>query len=140
MRTDVRFQRVGKPVQALDATESPEAEILGRKSRFTRHDIKLCLWVTNVSTEGGVVTLQENYDLSTVNRALKVFKLFNSYFDLAKPNMVNIIVKHGVEHHIVTSGQLVYSKAGQLAPDKFKLVKQEFLFMLDFNIIRPYNI
>ncbi|GFU94615.1 hypothetical protein TNCV_2984091 [Trichonephila clavipes] len=46
------------------------------------------------------------------------------------------VVKHGVKHHILTTGQPVYSKARQLAPDKLKLAKQEFQFMLD-NIIRP---
>ncbi|GFW96559.1 transposon Ty3-I Gag-Pol polyprotein [Trichonephila clavipes] len=52
-----------------------------------------------------------------------------------KPNLVNR--KHEVKHHILTTGQPVYSKARQLAPDKLKLAKQEFQFMLDNDIIRP---
>ncbi|GFS97366.1 hypothetical protein TNCV_1825111 [Trichonephila clavipes] len=47
------------------------------------------------------------------------------------------VVKHGVKHHILTTGQPAYSKARQLAPDKLKLAKQEFQFMLDNDIIRP---
>ncbi|GFX35618.1 hypothetical protein TNCV_104231 [Trichonephila clavipes] len=47
------------------------------------------------------------------------------------------VFKHGVKHHILTTGQPVYSKARQLAPDKSKLAKQEFQFMLDNDIIRP---
>ncbi|GFV58440.1 transposon Ty3-G Gag-Pol polyprotein [Trichonephila clavipes] len=73
----------------------------------------------------------------TVNRASKYFNLLKSYPDLTKPNLVNRVVKHGVKHHILTTGQPVYSKARQLAPDKLKLAKQEFQFMLDNDIIRP---
>ncbi|GFX09236.1 retrovirus-related Pol polyprotein from transposon opus [Trichonephila clavipes] len=86
---------------------------------------------------GEVATIQENNDLSTVNRASKYFNLLKSYPDLTKPNLVNRVVKHGVKHHILTTGQPVYSKARQLAPDKLKLAKQEFQFMLDNDIIRP---
>ncbi|GFT97081.1 hypothetical protein TNCV_177071 [Trichonephila clavipes] len=39
--------------------------------------------------------------------------------------------------HPNTIGQPAYSKARQLAPDKLKLAKQEFQFMLDNDIIRP---
>ncbi|GFV24334.1 retrovirus-related Pol polyprotein from transposon opus [Trichonephila clavipes] len=84
-----------------------------------------------------VTTIQENNDLSTVNTASKYFNLLKSYPDLTKPNLVNRVVKHGVKHHILTTSQSVYSKARQLAPDKLKLVKQEFQFMLDNDIIRP---
>ncbi|GFW99422.1 transposon Tf2-9 polyprotein [Trichonephila clavipes] len=101
------------------------------------HNRKLIDGVTNLSIKGEVATIQENNDLSTVNRASKYFNLLKSYPDLTKPNLVNRVVKHGVKHHILTTGQPVYSKARQLAPDKLKLAKQEFQFMLDNDIIRP---
>ncbi|GFV74078.1 hypothetical protein TNCV_4509851 [Trichonephila clavipes] len=101
------------------------------------HNRKLIDGVTNLSIKGEVATIQENNDLSTVNRASKYFNLLKSYPDLTKPNLVNRVVKHGVKHHILTTGQPVYSKARQLAPDKSKLAKQEFQFMLDNDIIRP---
>ncbi|GFW15237.1 transposon Ty3-G Gag-Pol polyprotein [Trichonephila clavipes] len=101
------------------------------------HNRKLIDGVTNLSIKGEVATIQENNDLSTVNRASKYFNLLKSYPDLTKPNLVNRVVKHGVKHHILTTGQPVYSKARQLAPDKSKLEKQEFQFMLDNDIIRP---
>ncbi|GFW39744.1 hypothetical protein TNCV_4522341 [Trichonephila clavipes] len=101
------------------------------------HNMKLIDAVTNLSIKGGVVTIQENNDLSTVNRASKYSNLLKSYPDLTKPNLVNRVVKHGVKHHIPTTGQPVYSKARQLAPDKLKLAKQEFQFMLYNDIIRP---
>ncbi|GFW85607.1 transposon Ty3-I Gag-Pol polyprotein [Trichonephila clavipes] len=101
------------------------------------HNRKLIDGVTNLSIKGEVATIQENDDLSTVNRASKYFNLLKSYPDLTKPNLVNRVVKHEVKHHILTTGQPVYSKARQLAPDKLKLAKQEFQFMLDNDIIRP---
>ncbi|GFS79361.1 transposon Ty3-G Gag-Pol polyprotein [Trichonephila clavipes] len=101
------------------------------------HNRKLIDGVTNLSIKGEVATVEENNDLSTVNRASKYFYLHNSYSDPTKPNLVNRIVKHGVKHHIITTGQPVYSKARQLPPDKLKLEKQEFQFMLDNDIIRP---
>ncbi|GFT84173.1 retrovirus-related Pol polyprotein from transposon opus [Trichonephila clavipes] len=101
------------------------------------HNRKLIDGVTNLSIKGEVATIQENNDLSTVNRASKYFNLLKSYPDLTKPNLVNRVVKHGVKHHILTTGQPVYSKARQLASDKLKLAKQEFQFMLDNDIIRP---
>ncbi|GFX70239.1 hypothetical protein TNCV_4616761 [Trichonephila clavipes] len=101
------------------------------------HNRKLIDGVTNLSIKGEVATIQESNDLSTVNRASKYFNLLKSYPDLTKPNLVNRAVKHGVKHHILTTGQPVYSKARQLAPDKLKLAKQEFQFMLDNDIIRP---
>ncbi|GFX92962.1 transposon Ty3-G Gag-Pol polyprotein [Trichonephila clavipes] len=101
------------------------------------HNRKLIDGVTNLSIKGEVATIQESNDLSTVNRASKYFNLLKSYPDLTKPNLVNRVVKHGVKHHILTTGQPVYSKARQLAPDKLKLAKQEFQFMLDNDIIRP---
>ncbi|GFS98765.1 retrovirus-related Pol polyprotein from transposon opus [Trichonephila clavipes] len=101
------------------------------------HNRKLIDGVTNLSIKGEVATIQENNDLSTVNRASKYFNLLKSYPDFTKPNLVNRVVKHGVKHHILTTGQPVYSKARQQAPDKLKLAKQEFQFMLDNDIIRP---
>ncbi|GFY06834.1 transposon Ty3-G Gag-Pol polyprotein [Trichonephila clavipes] len=89
------------------------------------HNRKLIDGVTNHSIEGEVATVQENNVLSTVNRATKYFHLLNSYPDLTKPSFVNRVVKHRIKHHTLTTGEPVYSKARQLAPDKLKLQKQE---------------
>ncbi|GFU07776.1 ATP-dependent RNA helicase DEAH12, chloroplastic [Nephila pilipes] len=47
------------------------------------------------------------------------------------------VVEYGIEHHVVTTGQPVYSRAGQLAPDKLQIAKQEFQYTLDNDITRP---
>ncbi|GFW36761.1 transposon Ty3-I Gag-Pol polyprotein [Trichonephila clavipes] len=80
------------------------------------HNRKLIDGVTNLSIKGEVATIQENNDLSTVNRSSKYFNLLKSYPDLTKSNLVNRVVKHEVKHHILTTGQPVYSKARQIAP------------------------
>ncbi|GFX85352.1 transposon Ty3-I Gag-Pol polyprotein [Trichonephila clavipes] len=103
--------------------------------RSTQQEINR--WSKNLSIKGEVATVQENNDLSTVNRASKYSNLLNSYPDLTKSNFINRAAKHGVKHHILTTGQPVYSKARQLAPDTLELAKQEFQFMLDNDIIRP---
>ncbi|GFW02755.1 hypothetical protein TNCV_5028371 [Trichonephila clavipes] len=51
------------------------------------HNRKLIDGVTNLSIKGEVATIQENNDLSTVNRASKYFNLLKLYPDLTKPNL-----------------------------------------------------
>ncbi|GFX98949.1 hypothetical protein TNCV_4301251 [Trichonephila clavipes] len=134
------LSRTEKPdVNSLWIAEQTSRSSPGQKRKLLidLHNRKLIDGVTNLSIKGEVATIQENNDLSTVNRASKYFNLLNSYPDLIKPNLVNRVVKHGVKHHILTTGQPVYSKARQLAPDKLKLETQEFQFMLDNDIIRP---
>ncbi|GFT29355.1 transposon Ty3-G Gag-Pol polyprotein [Trichonephila clavipes] len=134
------LSRTEKPdVNSLWIVEQTSRSSLGQKRKLLidLHNRKLIDGVTNLSIKGEVATIQENNDLSTVNRASKYFNLLKLYPDLTKPNLVNRVVKHEVKHHILTTGQPVYSKARQLASDKLKLAKQEFQFMLDNDIIRP---
>ncbi|GFS75534.1 transposon Ty3-I Gag-Pol polyprotein [Trichonephila clavipes] len=136
--------------RTVDAVGSPAADILGRKSRLfikgretgcqflvdSGADISILPWLkTKGEYQASQYKLYAGND--TVNRASKYFNLLNSYPDLTKPNLVNRVVKQGVKHHILTTVQPVYSKERQLAPDKLKLVTQEFQFMLDNDIIRP---
>ena len=48
-------------------------------------------------------------------------------------------ITSNVMHHITTTGQPVTSKARRLAPDKFRLAKNEFEHMLTLGIIQPSN-
>lgn len=101
------------------------------------HHKKLIDGVTNLSIKGEVTAIQDNCDLSTINKTSKYYALLNRYPELTKPDLISGGMKHNVEHHIATSGQPVFSRARQLAPDKLKLAKEEFQFMLHNNIIRP---
>ncbi|GFS61709.1 hypothetical protein TNCV_2169411 [Trichonephila clavipes] len=76
------------------------------------HNRKLIDGVTNLSIKGEVATIQENNDLSTVNRASNKAPHPNNW----------------------PTGLL---EGKTTSPDKSKLAKQEFQFMMDNDIIRP---
>lgn len=59
-------------------------------------------------------------------------EVFGSSFNSGKQ-------KHGVQHHIVTSGPPVFSKARRLDPEKLEIARQEFQAMEDAGIIRRSN-
>ncbi len=46
-------------------------------------------------------------------------------------------VKHTVMHHITTTGPPVFARTRRLAPERFKVARQEFDHMLQLGIIRP---
>ncbi|KAK3760806.1 hypothetical protein RRG08_034108 [Elysia crispata] len=48
-------------------------------------------------------------------------------------------VKHGVQHHVCTTGPPVHSRARRLAPDRLAVAKKEFLEMEQMGIIRKSN-
>ena len=48
-------------------------------------------------------------------------------------------VKHGVQHHVLTTSPPVHSRAHQLAPDKLAIAKKKFSEMEHMGIIRVSN-
>ena len=46
-------------------------------------------------------------------------------------------VKHGVTHHIQTTGQSTAARTRRLAPERLQVARREFEHMLDLGIIRP---
>ena len=46
-------------------------------------------------------------------------------------------VKHGVTHHITTTGPPVFGRTRRLAPERFRIAKLEFDHMLQLGIVRP---
>ncbi|GFS82263.1 transposon Ty3-I Gag-Pol polyprotein [Nephila pilipes] len=82
--------------------------------------------------------IEENSNLSTVNKTSKYFELFSLYPDLTKPNLTNRVVKHDIEPHLVTTNQPVYFRA-QLAPEKLQITKQEFHYMLENETMTKFD-
>lgn len=103
------------------------------------HKKKLIDGVTSISVNSEIMSMTEEYSVSTLNNSIKFSELLREYPDITKPSLFTKHVKHNVEHYIATKGQPVYSKARQLDPKKLNLAKQEFQFMLDSGIIRPSN-
>lgn len=56
--------------------------------------------------------------------------------NLTVPRFNSDVNKHGVEHHIVTTGHPVFAKARRLDPEKLAVAKAEFAAMEDLGIIR----
>ena len=46
-------------------------------------------------------------------------------------------VKHGVTHHITTTGPPVFGRTRSLAPERFRIARLEFDHMLQLGIVRP---
>lgn len=101
------------------------------------HKQKLIDGITQLSVKSEILTISDEYRISTFDRASQFSDLLNLYPDITKPNILNKSVKHDVKHYIQTKGQPVHSRARQLNPEKLALAKQEFQFMLANNIIRP---
>ncbi|GFT43473.1 transposon Ty3-I Gag-Pol polyprotein [Nephila pilipes] len=82
----------------ITASSAAEEEVLSRKFRLFVRDRKTgCKFLVDSGADVSIIPVSK---------------------DLTKPNLTNRVVKHDIEHHIVTTGEPVYSRAGQLAPDK----------------------
>lgn len=66
----------------------------------------------------------------------KFRKVLADFPELLQPTFSSAEVKHGVSHHIPTSGPPVYARARRLAPEKLSLAKSEFRKMEEMGIIR----
>ncbi|GFU14142.1 transposon Ty3-G Gag-Pol polyprotein [Trichonephila clavipes] len=101
------------------------------------HNRKLIDGVTNLSIKGVVATVQENNDLSTVNRASEYFNLlfFNSYPDLTKPNLISIAEEDKEKTAITPFGLYEFNTMSfglRNAPSTFQRSITEVLYGLDF--------
>lgn len=63
-------------------------------------------------------------------------RLLADFPDLTKPTFSAPSAKHGVEHHISTTGQPVYSRPRRLNPDKLAVAKAEFANLERLGIVR----
>lgn len=56
---------------------------------------------------------------------------------ITEPTNLATPVKHGVTHHIITSGPPVFSRPRRLVGDRLEIARREFDHMLQLGIIRP---
>ena len=63
----------------------------------------------------------------------------SDYPELLQPTFSSATVRHGVQHHLTTSGPPVHARARRLAPDKLAIAKREFAEMEKMGIIRKSN-
>ncbi|GFS49348.1 retrovirus-related Pol polyprotein from transposon 297 [Trichonephila clavipes] len=97
--------------------------------------------LTSLSSFGKIVTIP-NFSLTTIVSSgydSSVAKLYSEFKEITFNNSFIKKPKHLVMHLIVTNGPPVSAKVRRLAPDKLKLAKKEFEFMLEQGICRPSN-
>ncbi|GFO47330.1 retrovirus-related pol polyprotein [Plakobranchus ocellatus] len=79
-------------------------------------------------------------ELAPIERDSNKFrKVLQEFPALLQPTFTSTAVKHGVEHHICTTGPPVHSRARHLAPDRLATARKEFIEMERMGIIRKSN-
>ncbi|GFR84169.1 Pol polyprotein [Elysia marginata] len=81
-----------------------------------------------------------NLELAPIEQASNKFKKIRLNFpDLLKPTLSTAAVKHGVQHHIITTGPPISSRDRRLAPHKLANANKELLEMESMGIVRKSN-
>lgn len=74
--------------------------------------------------------------ITTAPPAERFRKILSEFPSITEPRFDSQAVKHGVRHHIITSGPPVYARARRLSPQKLQAAKAEFAAMERMGIIR----
>lgn len=89
-------------------------------------------------TSRGKLGIADLNSIKTVVGDSPYHKILAEFIDITIPTHMNSDAKHNITHHIkTTKGPSVFAKPRRLAPDKLKIVKQEFENLLSEGIIRP---
>ncbi|GFW00891.1 hypothetical protein TNCV_1761291 [Trichonephila clavipes] len=124
-------------------------EIIFKMSRFLKkigllvHLKRKCVIdsLTSLSSFGKIVAIQ-NFSLTTIVSSgydSSIAKLRSEFKEITFDNSFIKEPKHLVTHHIVRNIPPVSAKVRRLAPNKLKLAKKEFEFMLEQWIYRSYK-
>lgn len=63
--------------------------------------------------------------------------ILTEYPTLTRPNNLELPAKHGVTHHILTTGPPVSARPRRLAGERLAIARREFDHMLQLGIVRP---
>ena len=74
--------------------------------------------------------------LSTITES-KYQNLLREYIDITKSSPITPSAKHGVEHVIETKGPPIKERARRLTPEKLKIAREEFNYMISQGICIP---
>ncbi|KAL1518322.1 hypothetical protein ABEB36_001961 [Hypothenemus hampei] len=72
-------------------------------------------------------------NISTVGNNRNYQDLLKEYLDITRPNLKKGAI-HDIQHHIITKGRPIAERARRLNPEKLKIAKAEFEFMLQNGI------
>ena len=119
---------VTRPILGADFFTSNRLIIdLRGKRLLTKDNIEIGLKDASFPLSLAGLSLMPSNDLKT---------LLQQFPELTTPNFDSQINKHGVEHHIVTTGRPVHAKPRRLDPAKLAMAKSEFLKMEEMGIIQ----
>ena len=76
-------------------------------------------------------------ELALIDKSSNSFrKILEEFKEILEPTFSSDEVKHGVRHHIPTTGPPVFARPRRLAPDKLAIAKKEFIQMEQMGIVR----
>ena len=85
----------------------------------------------------GIIAYEAYSSISTIKEDTPFRELLNEFVEITRPIRFLGATKHGVEHHIITKGPPIAERARRLTPEKFKIAKQDFEFMVSRGICQP---
>lgn len=92
---------------------------------------------TKLSTVTSITT-EPSMTVSTIaSKNSPYTQLLAEYPDICRSTLLPAKKKHDVVHRIVTTGQPVQEKVRRLSPEKLKIARLEFEYMLEQGICRP---
>lgn len=97
---------------------------------------KLLDKVTSLSVIASLVN-HSDLPIHTVDCDHPFFELLKDYPEITKPPSFSEPSRHGVFHHIETTGSPVFARARPLPPARYNKVKEEFRVMQEMGICRP---
>lgn len=101
---------------------------------------KRCLHDNQTGIERrGQITSKTHVSVHTVKPDSQYHKLLAEFNSLTKPPQPPVVRQHGVYHHIQTNGPPVAQAFRRLPPEKLRVAKAEFAYLIEKGICRPSN-
>ena len=85
----------------------------------------------------GQLTSKPHVSIQTVKPDSQYHKLLAEFQGLTKPSQPPVLRPHGVHHHIQTKGPPVAQAFRRLPPEKLRVAKSEFTYLIETGICRP---
>lgn len=92
--------------------------------------------ITNLHVPGRFLPCSEPA-VTIVSKTSKFHLLLQKFPEITNPSIVSTAKSGSVFHHIVTNGPPVADRPRRLPPEKFKIAKAEFAYMMSQGICRP---
>lgn len=85
----------------------------------------------------GSVKFTDQHSIKTIVNTNKYEQLLSNYKEILTLPENRQIPATSTHHHIITNGPPVFAKARRLTPEKFKIAKEEFEYLMKKGICRP---